>query len=227
MIDRLKVALPLSLAVGLLTFTWLEISLNFTFHWVTNGDLGNGLALPGNVQLVAPAGFVSWAVYFAAGPERPALKALVASFLGAGAALLLMWVAPLVADLPDFWGIAVVTTVIATLAVAATSTGELYFAPGVFAGFATVVFWWIATGLDGWAPGGGGGENNLAALATPEKAGFGAFGGVLSTPVEWVFVSCALSLGCGVVLGATSVWLAGVLTPRTSVSQPAATATAV
>ena len=74
------------------------------------------------------------------------------------------------------------------------------------------MFWWIATGLDGWAPGGGGTDNTVAALRKPETAGSGAFHGVLSTPLEWVFISSAVSLLVGPVLGLASVKLAGILT---------------
>lgn len=213
MTERLKATMPLAVAVGLLTFIWLEVALNFTFHWVTNGELGNGLNLPGSFHLVAPAAFISWATYFAAGPERPALKALLSSVIGAVAALILMWAAPGIADIPDFWGIALVTALIGVVAVAASATTDLYYTPGVFGSFAAVVFWWLATGLDNWAPGGGG-TNTLKALADPTTAGTGAFGGVISTPVEWVFLSCTVSLTAGVLLGVASVKLATAFTVR-------------
>jgi len=172
MIERLKATVPLAAAVGVLTFAWLEFALNFTFHWFTNGDLGNGLALPNSFHMVAPAAFVSWAMFFAAGADRPAArKVLLASAIGAVAALVLMRTAPAVADMPDFWGIALVTAVIGFAAVAASSISDFYFTPAVFGGFAAVVFWWIATGLDGWAPGGGGAENTVASLGKPTTAG--------------------------------------------------------
>jgi hypothetical protein len=212
MTQRLKTVLPLSLAVAALTFAWLEVALNFTFHWFTAGDLGVGLALPSNFHLVAPAGFVSWAMFFAAGADgSAATKAAVGSTVGAVGGLLLMWVSPVVADLPDFWGIALVAALIAFVVVSASTTGDWYFTPAVFGGFATLVFWWIATGLDGWAEGGGGVGNSLTALGKPETAGSGAFGGVLSTPAEWVFASCLASLICGVILGILSMKLAGII----------------
>jgi hypothetical protein len=212
MTQRFKAVLPLGLAVALLAFAWLEVSLNVTFHWFTDGDLGVGLELPRNFHLVAPAAFVSWAMYFAAGTGRPAAeKTALASVIGALAGLMLMWLAPVVADLPDFWGIALVAGALAFGVVALSALGDSYFTPGVFGGFACIVFWWIATGLDGWSPSGGGIGNSVAALGRPETAGSGAFGGVLSTPVEWVFASTLASLLCGVVLGVVSVRLAGVL----------------
>lgn len=216
MSSRIKALLPLAVAVAMLTFVWLEVSLNFTFHWVTDGDLGIGLSLPSNFHLVPPAAFVSWAVFFAAGATRRAfVTSALAVTIGAVGALLLMLVAPAVADLPDFWGIASVTAAIALVAVLASAAGDWYFTPGVFGGFASVVFWWVATGLDGWAENGGGVGNSLQALADPATAGSGAFGGVISTPAEWVFASSTVSLLCGCVLGIASVTLAGILV-RTS-----------
>lgn len=222
MSERLKGTIPLAVAVGILAFLWLEISLNFSFHWVTNGDLGNGLALPASLHLVAPAAFISWAMFFAAGADgSAAAKVAFGSAVGSAAALCLMYVAPAVADIPDFWGIALTASVIAAAVVLASSFGTFYFAPAVFGGFAAVVFWWMATGLDGWAPDGGGVGNSVEALSKPETAGAGAFGGVLSTPVEWVFVSVLLSLVAGVVLGQGSVKLAALLTPaRSAQRQP-------
>jgi len=69
MVDKLKQAVPLAVAFGVLAFAWIEISLNFSFHWFDNGDLGNGLGLPANFHLVAPAAFITWALFFAAGAD--------------------------------------------------------------------------------------------------------------------------------------------------------------
>ena len=103
MLQRVKGVLPLSVAIALLAFGWVEVSLNFTFHWVTSGDLGNGLSLPSSFQLITPAAFISWAVFFAAGADAAALrKTAASSVVGASAALVLMLAAPRVADLPDF-----------------------------------------------------------------------------------------------------------------------------
>lgn len=212
MAQPIRAVLPLSLAVALLAFAWVELSLNFTFQWFTDGDLGIGLSLPSNFHLIAPAAFVSWAVFFAAGADALAARtALIASAIGACGGFLLMALAPQVADLPDFWGIAAVTGVVSFAVVAASSLGDWYFTPGVFGGFASIVFWWIATGLDGWAENGGGVGNDVTALSKPETAGTGAFGGVLSTPIEWVFASILASLACGVLLGVLSVRLAAAL----------------
>ena len=70
MTERIKATLPLAIAIGVLAFAWTEFSLNFTFHWFTAGDLGNGLALPNNFHLILPAAFVSWGFFFAAGADN-------------------------------------------------------------------------------------------------------------------------------------------------------------
>jgi hypothetical protein len=212
MLQRVKGVLPLSVAIALLAFAWVEVSLYFTFHWVTSGDLGIGLSLPSNFQLITPAAFISWAVFFAAGADASALrKTAVSSVVGATAALALMLVSPHVAGLPDFWGIAIVLAVLVFVAVVLTVLGDWYYVPGVFVAFAAVVFWWFATGLDGWAVNGGGVGNSVAALGKPETAGAGAFGGVISTPAEWVYVSSLASLICGSFLGVASVKLSTAL----------------
>src|SRR3954451_22398006 len=69
MAERMKGLLPLAAAVGILAFVWTCVALNFSFHWITDGDLGNGLDLPSNFQLMVPAAVVSWAMYFAAGGD--------------------------------------------------------------------------------------------------------------------------------------------------------------
>lgn len=212
MLQRITRALPLSMAIAILALAWVELSLNFSFHWMTDGDLGIGLSLPANLHLITPAAFISWAAYFAAGADSAAFaKSAVGSLIGAMAALLLMLISPKFADLPDFWGIALVLAVLVLVAVLATSLGDWYYVPAVFGAFAAVVFWWFATGLDGWADAGGGVGNTVAALAKPATAGSGAFGGVLSTPAEWVFVSSTVSLLCGSILGWLSVKAAAAL----------------
>lgn len=218
---RLKALLPLSAAVGLLAFLWLEVSLNFGFHWFSDGDLGIGLSLPSSFHLVPPAAFVSWAMFFAAGADRTAaLKVAVASTVGAAGGLALMWIAPMLADLPDFWGIAATAGVLAFVVTAAGCAEDAYFIPAAFGGFATIVFWWIATGMDGWAEGGGG-KGGIGGLADPATAGSGAFGGVLSTPAAWVFASCLASLLCGVLLGLLSAWTSARLTSAVAGRRPA------
>ena len=84
-----------------------------------------------------------------------------------------------------------------------------------FCCYASVFFWWIATGLDNFVPDGKG-PHTAAALTsaitdTPLAAGTGAFGGLLSMSWGAVAVSVFVSLVCGALLGRASVKLAGVL----------------
>src|SRR5689334_3898100 len=106
MAEKLKQTLPMAVAFGVLAFGWIEIALNFSFHWNSNGDLGNGLGLPANFHLVAPAAFITWGLVFAAGAYASAVvKVAVGSTIGAVAGLVLMVLGPATAELPNFWGI--------------------------------------------------------------------------------------------------------------------------
>ena len=46
MSTKLKLTLPLALTIAVLAFLYVEFTANFSFHWVTNGSLGNGLDMP-------------------------------------------------------------------------------------------------------------------------------------------------------------------------------------
>ena len=85
-------------------------------------------------------------------------------------------------------------------------------APAFFC-YASVFFWWIATGLDNFVPDGKGPHTAAAITAAitdkPLAAGTGAFGGLLSMSWTAVLVSMFVSLVCGGLLGALSVRLAG------------------
>ena len=227
MLERAKATIPLAGVIAVLAFLWVEVSLNFTFHWVSDGDLGIGLSLPSSFHLIVAAAFVSWGFFFAAGADMAAFtKVAVASVIGVIGCLLLMWIGPALADIPDFWGIAVAVAVIAFAVVVASAAGDWFYVPGVFGAFAATVFWWIATGLDRWSPTGGGVGNTVKALGDPATAGAGAFGGVLSTPYGWVVINSLVSLLIGCVLGLASVKLAALVTPRstspTDAREPAA-----
>lgn len=220
---KLKATLPLALVIGVLAFLWCEIALNSTFHWVTDGDLGNGLSLPSNLHLVVPAAFVAWGFFFAAGADTGAfVKVVVASVVGGVAALGAMALASATAPFPDFWGIALWVGVFAVALVLLSAFGpsDWLYVPGTFGAFAAVFFWWTATGLDYWSPDGGGVGNSVSALADPAKAGAGAFGGVLSTPFVMVWVSITVSLLCGCVLGLLSARLTALVTPRSAAPAP-------
>jgi hypothetical protein len=214
MTARLKSSLPLALVIGVLAFAWCEVALNFTFHWVTDGDLGNGLALPSNFHLVVPAAFVAWGFFFAAGADNGAFgKVVAASLTGGLAALGAMAGASWTADLPDFWGIALWVGIFAIVLVLVGASGDWHYVPATFGAFASVFFWWTATGLDYWAADGGGVGNSLKSLADPTTAGAGAFGGVISTPFVYVWLDITVSLLCGCVLGLLSVKLTALVTP--------------
>lgn len=208
---RMKGLLPLAVAIAILAFIYVEVALNFTFHWATDGDLGNGLALPKNFHLVAPAAFVAWGMFFAAGGDNAAFtKVGLGNVFGAVAALIMIILASATAGLPDFWGISLWVAVMAMVLVLLGALGDWYFIPATFAAFASVVFWWIATGLDGWADKGGGVGNSVKALGSPATAGAGAFGGVISTPYGWVFVNVLVTLTIGALLGLASAKLSAV-----------------
>jgi hypothetical protein len=212
---RAKAITPLAIVIGVLSFLWTEFSLNFTFHWVTDGDLGIGLELPSNFHLILPIAFISWGLFFAAGGDNAAFgKIAVACIFGTVAALVTMPLAWKTADLPDFWGIALWVGIFAFVLVMILILGDWYYVAGTFPAFASVFVWWIATGLDGWATNGGGVGNSIEALGDPATAGSGAFSGVISTPWGWVWFNVLVTLICGVVLGILSAKIAAALTPK-------------
>ncbi len=215
MAARMKGLVPLAVTIAVLAFIYVEVALNFTFHWVTDGDLGNGLDLPKNFHLVVPAAFVAWGMFFAAGGDNAAFtKVAVSNVFGAVAALIMIILASATADLPDFWGISLWVALMAMVLVLLGALGDWYFIPATFGAFASVVFWWLATGLDGWADKGGGVGNSLKALGAPATAGAGAFGGVLSTPYGWVFVNVLVTLTIGALLGLGSSKLSAAVGPK-------------
>ncbi len=214
MTARIKATLPLALVIGVLAYAWTHVALNFTFHWFTDGDLGNGLALPSNFHLIVPAAFVAWGFFFAAGADMPAfIKVATACVTGGLAALGAMALSSATAPVPDFWAIAVWVGVFAVVLVVLSAFGDWHYVPASFGAFASTFFWWTATGLDYWAPDGGGIGNSVKALGDPATAGAGAFGGVLSTPFTWVWINVTVSLLCGCLLGLASVRLTALVTP--------------
>ena len=91
MSHRFKHAVPLAISVALLAFLWSELSLNFNLHWFTVADGVFGkFGLPEKFQLVLPATFVTWGLYYALGADRPAfrntLKSAVPAYGRGGAA---------------------------------------------------------------------------------------------------------------------------------------------
>ncbi len=172
---RAKAITPLAVVIGILSFLWTEFSLNFTFHWVTVQDelAGDGaFGLPENFHLILPTAFISWGLFFAAGGDNAAFgKIFLATVFGSVAALVTMPLAFKTADAPDFWGIALWVGIFAFVLVMILIAGDWYYVAGTFPCFAAVFLWWIATGLDGYVPNGGGTDNTVEALGDPATAG--------------------------------------------------------
>ncbi len=222
---KLRATLPLATSIAVLSFIYVEFTANFTFHWVTSGSLGNGLDLPSNFHLVIPAGFVAWGLFFALGANNEAARETAANcFFGCLAALVLFIFVDIVKGVPDFWAISLGVGLLAFIIVLFSGAVTLINVPVIFCTFAATVFWWIATGLDGWAPNGGGVGNSVAALAKPATAGTGAFGGVLSTPFTFVALNIFITLLIGLLFGMVSTRLATLLTPGSAKREETAAA---
>ncbi len=210
---RAKAIFPLALVVGVLSYLWTWFSLNFTFHWVTvsGTDLPGAVGVPQNFHLILPVAFISWGLFFAAGGDNAAFgKIFLAALFGTVAALVTIPLAYKTAAFPDFWGISLWVGIFAFILVMVLIAGDWYYVAGTFPCFAAVFLWWIATGLDGWAPLGADAANGGAGGAM----GLGAFGGLISTPWAWVWFSTFVTLVCGIILGLVSGKLAALLTPK-------------
>jgi hypothetical protein len=228
MSERLKKTGPLAVSIGIVAFLWSEFTLNFNLHWFTVADgIFGKFGLPERFQLVLPASFVTWGLYYMLGANRTALrKTLIASATGTIGAIVIMTLGPALAGLPNFWGVALAIALVGAgleLISTLSSRGYLAAAPA-FVCAASVLFWWFVTGLDNYVPGGAGPHTlqalGLALTKHPLAAGTGALGGLLSTPWTWVALSSFVSLVCGSVLGALSQVLA--VAPA-RVSAPSAT----
>ncbi len=218
MATKVKLTLPLALSVAVLAFLYVEFAGNFSFHWVTDGSLGNGLDMPAKFHLVIPAGFITWGMFFALGANADAARLVVINtVLGCLAALLLFVFVHAVKKAPDFWAISLGVGLLAFILVMATTLSEVVNVPTIFVTFAGTVFWWLATGADGWVPGSP--THNpagiVAALGKHATAGSGAFSGVLSTPYGFVAINCFATMIVGLVFGFASARIAAVLTPAT------------
>ena len=216
MSQRLKHAVPLAISVALVAFLWSELTLNFNLHWFTVADGVFGkFGLPEKFQLVLPATFVTWGLYYALGADRTAFRnTLIAATTGTIGAVVIMTLGPALAGLPSLWGIALAIAIVGgglVIVSALREDGSLPAAPA-FVCAASVLFWWFATGLDNYVPGAAG-PHTVAALGLaltkhPLAAGTGALGGLLSTPWPFVALSVWVSLLFGPVLGALSRVLA-------------------
>jgi hypothetical protein len=230
MSPRLKQAMPLAISIAIVAFVWSELSLNFNLHWFTVADGVFGkFGLPEKFQLVLPATFVTWGLYYALGANRIALRTtLIAASTGTIGAIVIMTLGPALAGLPSLWGIAVAIAIVGgglVILSAFTADGSLAAAPA-FVCAAAVLFWWFATGLDNYVPGAAG-PHTVAALGLaltnhPLAAGTGAIGGLFSTPWPFVALSVWVSLIFGPLLGALSHVLAAA---PTRLSAPSAQVT--
>lgn len=226
MSDRLKKTGPLALSIAIVAFLWSEFTLNFNLHWFTVADGVFGkFGLPQKFQLVLPATFVTWGLYFALGADRTALrKTAIACTTGTLGAVVIMTLGPSLAGLPNFWGIALAIALVGgglELLATLSEDGLLSAAPA-FVCAASVLFWWFATGLDNYVPGGKG-LHTVAALELgltkhPLAGGTGALGGLISTPWSWVALSTFVSLLCGPVLGVVSRLIAAAPTRMSAAS---------
>lgn len=213
---RAKAIFPLALVVGVLSYLWTEFSLNFTFHWVTlsGSDLPGSVGVPQDFHFILPTAFITWGLFFAAGGDNAAFgKIFLAAVFGSVAALITIPLAYKTAAFPEFWGIALWVGIFAFILVMILVAGDWYYVAGTFPCFAAVFLWWIATGLDGWAPGGGG-DGTLEGLADKALAGTGAFGGLISTPWGWVWFNSLVTMIAGVILGLLSGKIAALITPK-------------
>ena len=209
MSHRLKQAVPLAISVALVAFVWSELSLNFNLHWFTVADGVFGkFGLPEKFQLVLPATFVTWGLYYALGADRAAFRStLIAACTGTVGAIVIMTLGPALAGLPSLWGIALAIAIVGgglVILSAVNEDGSFAAAPA-FVCAAAVLFWWFATGLDNYVPGAAG-PHTVAALGLaltkhPLAAGTGAIGGLLSTPWQFVALSVWVSLLVGPILG--------------------------
>jgi hypothetical protein len=209
---RLKQAVPLALSIALVAFVWSELTLNFNLHWFTVADGVFGkFGLPEKFQIVLPATFVTWGLYYVLGADRIALrKTLIAATTGTIGAVVIMTLGPALAGVPSLWGIALAIAIVGgglVLVSALSADGSLAAAPA-FVCAASVLFWWFATGLDNYVPGAAGPHTvvalGLALTSHPLAAGTGALGGLLSTPWQFVALSVWVSLLVGPLLGALS-----------------------
>jgi hypothetical protein len=212
---RAKAIFPLALVIGVLSYLWTEFSLNFTFHWVTvsGTDLPGAVGVPQNFHLILPTAFIAWGLFFAAGGDNAAFgKIFLASLFGTVAALVTIPLAYKSAAFPEFWGIALWVGVFAFVLVMILIAGDWYYVAGTFPAFAAVFLWWVATGMDGWAPAGA--DVDLDGAGAGTATGLGAFGGLVSTPWAWVWFDTFVTLVCGIILGLISGKLAALLTPK-------------
>ena len=230
---RAKAIFPLAIVIAVISFLWTELSLNFTFNWVTDGDQTLvGFGIPSNFHLILPTAFITYGLFFAAGGDNAAFgKIFLATVFGSVAALITMPLAFKTADAnigdemsaspegPAYWGIALWVGIFAFILVMILVAGDWYYVAGTFPCFASVFLWWIATGLDGYVqePVSGSalsGDEFLAAVGEAGAGGTGAALGLLSTPWYWVWFSSWITLVIGTCLGIITAKITAAITPK-------------
>jgi len=221
MATKVKLTLPLALTIGVLAFLYVEFSANFSFHWVTDGSLGNGLDMPAKFHLVIPAAFLTWGMFFVLGANNEAAKLVaINTVIGSLAALILFIFVHAVKKAPDFWGISLGVGLLGFVLVMLSTVSDLVNIPTIFVTFAGCVLWWLATGADGWVPGSNVAHSpaGLAAAAAGAakglSAGSGAFSGVLSTPYGFVALNTCVTMLVGLVFGIASARITALITPK-------------
>jgi hypothetical protein len=216
MSTKLKLTAPLAITIAVIAFLYVEFAANFSFHWVTDGSLGNGLDMPAKFHLIIPAAFLTWGMFFVLGANNDAVKLVaINTLIGCGAALVFFIMVHAIKKAPDFWGIALSVGILAFVLTMASALSDLVNVPTIFVTFGGTVMWWLATGADGWVPGSP--THNpagvVAALKAGTTAGQGAFGGVLSTPYGFVALNVAATMFIGLFCGFASARIAALITP--------------
>ena len=90
---KLKLTAPLAITIAVIAFLYVEFAANFSFHWVTDGSLGNGLDMPSKFHLIIPAAFLTWGMFFVLGANYAVYGAAAAYYpsnirgRGSGAAI--------------------------------------------------------------------------------------------------------------------------------------------
>ena len=212
MSNRLKMAVPLALSIGVVAFLWSEFTLNFNLHWFTVADGVFGkFGLPEKFAAGAAGDVRHLGSLLRArrGPRRfpqdadrvhnGSRRSDRDHDAGPGPRRTAEPVGHLARDRDRRRRLVLLSSL--------SANDSLPAAPA-FACAASVLFWWFATGLDNYVPGAAGPHTvaalGLALTTHPLAAGTGALGGLLSTPWPWVALSVWVSLLCGPVLGFVS-----------------------
>src|ERR1700691_1249182 len=137
---KLKLTAPLAVTIGVLAFLYVEFTANFSFHWVTDGSLGNGLDMPAKFHLVIPIGFLTWGLFFVLGANTDAINVAIVC----AAALICIVMIHAIKKFPDFWGISLSVAILAFVLVMSSAVSDLVNIPTIFVVFAGCLLWWLA-----------------------------------------------------------------------------------